>query len=80
MTFDFDAAHAQREREANAAHERLVREARSAGGSRSRVARARAAVGLRVVELGYALAGGTVRGGARHRARSLSRSIAVQPR
>ena len=57
MTFQFDASHHQHELEAEAEHEQLVREARSSGRRPSAVSRARAAVGLGIVELGIALGG-----------------------
>ena len=75
MTFQYDATHHQHELEAEAEHERLVREARSSGRRASAVSRARAAIGLRIVELGIALGGE----GARRRAKDTARprSLAV---
>jgi len=75
MTFQFDASHHQHELEAEAEHEKLVREARSSGRRASAVSRARAAVGLGIVELGIALGGEAARRRAKDAARP--RSLAV---
>ena len=75
MTFQLNASHHQQELEAEAEHARLVRQARSGNRRPSAVSRARAAVGLGIVELGIALGGETVRRRAKDAARS--RSLAV---
>ena len=74
MTFQLNASHHQHELEAEAAHERLVRESRS-GRRPSAVSRARTALGLGIVELGFALGGESARRRARDAARP--RSLAV---
>jgi hypothetical protein len=75
MTFQYNATHHQHELEAEAEHARLVREARSGGRRASAVSRARAALGLGIVELGFALGGEA----ARRRAKDVTRqrSLAV---
>jgi hypothetical protein len=75
MTFQLNAAHHQQELEAEAEHERLVREARSGNRRPSVVSRARAAIGVAIVELGIALGGETARRRAKDAARP--RSLAV---
>jgi hypothetical protein len=61
MTFQENATHLQHERESEAEHERLVRMARSGAAHQSPLGRARAAVGLGIVELGLALGGDGIR-------------------
>ena len=75
MTFQFDASHHQHELEAEAEHEKLVREARSGGRRASAVSRARAALGVGIVKLGFALGGESARRRAKDAARP--RSLAV---
>jgi hypothetical protein len=75
MTFQYNATHHQHELEAEAEHARLVREARSGGRRASAVSRARAALGLGIVELGFALGGEAARRRAKDAARQ--RSLAV---
>ena len=75
MTFQLNASHHQQELEAEAEHARLVRQARSGNRKPSAVSRARAAVGLGIVELGIALGGENARRRAKDAARP--RSLAV---
>jgi hypothetical protein len=75
MTFQYNASHHQQELEAEAEHERLVREARSGARRASAISRARTALGLGIVELGFALGGDSARRRARDAARR--RSLAV---
>ena len=76
MTFELNASHHQHELEAEAEHARLVREARSGDRTLSAVSRARAAVGLGIVELGIALGGETARRRAKDAVRP--RSLAIR--
>jgi hypothetical protein len=75
MTFQLNASHHQHELEAEAEHERLVRAVRSTGRRPSAVSQARAAVGLGIVQLGFALGGESARRRVKDATRS--RSIAV---
>ena len=75
MTFQLNASHHQQELEEQAEHQRLVRLARSGDRRPSAVSRARAALGVGIVDLGIALGGETARRRAKDAARS--RSLAV---
>jgi hypothetical protein len=75
MTFQYNASHHQQELEAEAEHERLVREARSGARRASAISRARTALGLGIVKLGFALGGDSARRRAKDAARP--RSLAV---
>ena len=76
MTFQLNASYHQHELEAEAEHARLIRAARSGDRKPSAISRARAAVGLGVVELGIALGGEAARLRAKDAARP--RSLAAQ--